>query len=69
MTNGKTIFVEIDMVCWNLCQVYFLEVGLTQIPENHGMLFIVCHVRICISFFIHVNFFGPLVRPSPFGVR
>ena len=48
-SKGRTSCLT-DMVCWNLCHAYPLEVDLTQIPTNHETLSIVCHVGIYVDF-------------------
>jgi hypothetical protein len=59
MRNGKVIFIEIDMVRWNMRQSYLLEVDMTQIPTNHETLFVICYVN------IHVNFSSMIICLDP----
>jgi hypothetical protein len=51
----KIIMPSVDnclttMVCRNLRQAYLLDVGLTQIPADHGALSIACHVGLHVDF-------------------
>ena len=62
-----------NMVCWNLCHAYLLEVGLMQIPTNHDTLSIVCHVEIHVDFSfmiitldLHLRVWSELGRSRPF---
>lgn len=47
-----------NMVCWNLRQVYILEVGLTQILSNHGIGSTSHSFRDPCRFFIQGNLLG-----------
>ena len=59
--------LDSNMVCWNLCHAYLLEVGLMQILVEHETLSIICHVG------IHVDFSSMVItlalKPSPSSVK
>ena len=56
MSIERALFVEIDMICQNLLQGYFLEVGLMQIPANHETLFIIYDAQIHVDFLLALGF-------------
>jgi hypothetical protein len=45
--------------CWNLCQVYLLEVGLMQILVGRETLFKACHVGTHVDLSSMINSLGP----------
>ena len=59
MRNGKTGFVEFDMVNWNLHQAYFLKVGLAQSLADYKTLFTIYHMG------IHVDLLSMIISTGP----